>query len=241
MRHRLLLSALVASLLASGCVSVNQQMNTAHKQQADASPKARSSAGKTPFSGLPWQVGQWALYATRQDEVWTTQRVSIVGQDDGGHWLEIETVDPRNDDKANPARMKMQVSGYNVADPRSVQQLKIGTVITQNANNRAMKAPPFVGPLTSGWVLQIFKIDASSGKAEDVSAPAGSFQKAVKIRTETRFGPIEVIADTWLHSAVPVWGIVRSKSTDGEHEQRLLDFGLTGAESRIKGPVLGMY
>lgn len=233
-----LLIALAAGL--GGCVSVNQQMNAAHKKLADALPKHRAEQGQMPFSGMPWQVGQWAIYAQRTDEVWVTQRVAIVGKDEGGHWLEIETTDPRNGPEANPARIKCQISGYNAADPRSVKQLTLGAVITQHGKGKAMRAPPFIGPLTGGWVLSAFSIDVSKGKAETTTSPAGTFRGAVKIRTNTKWGPIHVEADSWLHSAVPVWGIVRSKSTDGSNEQRLLDFGLNGATSRIEGPVLGM-
>ncbi len=235
--RRLALIVALTSLWCSGCVSVNQQMNASHKAIANKAPASRAPAGGA-YKAMPWKVGQWALYAQRNEEVWVTQKISVVGRSGAMYWLEIETLDPRGE--AKTALMKMQVSGYNAGDPASVRKLRIGKVITQSEGARAMLAPAFIGPMTSNWVLSSFSIDTSKGGAGKAVVPAGTFSGAVKVRTETKWGPIEVIADTWLHKAVPIWGIVKSRSTDGEHEQRLLDFGMSGATSKISGKVLGM-
>ena len=227
--------AIAGALLATGCATVNKKMNAEHLALANQAP-SRTVAGGA-YAPMPWAVGQWALYAVRYEDVWSKQWVGLVGEAGGAHWLEVETYDPT--DSKGPARIRMQVKGYNAADPTSVKRLQIGTVITQNGSGKAIQAPPFIGPLTSGWALAGFKIDIKGATRSDSAVPAGTFTGASKIRTETSLGPIEVVADTWLHQAVPIWGIAQSKSTDGDHEQRLIDFGTSGAKSRIVGPVLG--
>jgi|GEM_PF-3025175 len=223
------------AMTTSACVSVNEKMNADHKTLANKAPAKTVSGGA--YKAMPWAVGQWAFYAIRYEDVWSTQRVSIVEKAGDGYWLEVETIDPKNDN--GPSRMKMQVKGYVPGDPSSVTRLRLGTVITQNGDAQAMRAPPFIGPLTGGWVLSSFKIDVSKGKSGTAKVPAGTFNGAVKVYTDTKWGPVRVQADTWLHKAIPIWGIARSKSRDGNHEQRLLDFGTSGATTKIKGPILG--
>ncbi len=232
-----MLALLCVVVTSTACTSVNEQLNGQIKKQADSAVGQRSAQGALPYRFQAWQVGQWAKIAIRNEEVWQLQKVSIVGKEGDAFWLEVETTDPTREQ--NPAIIKMQVSGYSPADPASVKSLKIGKVVLQNPGQKPMMAPPFIGPLTSGWVLSTFEIDVSKAVKSSVKVPAGTFNSAAKLRVETKWGPIEVESDTWLHSAVPIWGIVKSVSTDGDHEQRLLDFDQSGAESAIKGEVMG--
>lgn len=169
--------------------------------------------------------------AQRDGEVWSLQTISIVGDSSAGFWLEFVTISPTTDE--NPSIMKMEIKGYERGNPASVRNISIGTVITQNGSNKPMMAPPFMGPMTSGWVLKNFEIDSSSGTKEAVTVPAGSFSDATKIRFKANWGPIKAESDNWLHNEVPIWGIVKSLSTDGKYETRLIDFGHTGATSKI--------
>jgi hypothetical protein len=138
--------AVAGALLATGCVTVNKKMNAEHQTLANQAPSGSFDGGA--YTPMPWAVGQWALYAGRYEDVWSKQWVGIVGQGGGAYWLETQTFDPRGKD--GPSVMQMQVSDYDAANPASVKRLKIGTVITQNGEGRAMQAPPFIGPLTSG-------------------------------------------------------------------------------------------
>ena len=223
--------AILVAASLSACASLNKELNQQHLSMADAQVGSAVYQGSGAFSHLDWRVGQWAKMAMRHKDVWSIQTVSLVGEDDGSFWLEAETIDPKN--KQSPSRIKMQIKGYEPGNPKSVQNLSIGTVYTQNGDEQPMMAPPFVGPMTGGWVLANFKIDVQGAPSETATSPAGTFNKAQKLRFTAKYGPFKVDADHWLHSAVPIWGIVKSLSNDGKDETRLLAFGLEGAESKL--------
>lgn len=226
-------TVLAGLLLVSGCASVNQAMNAKHASMGQAAPMDRAVQGAIPYEHVPWAVGQWIKVANRSGEVWSVQTLSIVAQDAQGFWLETETVSPQSDE---PSRLRMHVTGYDPSNPESVKDLSIGTVYTQTGTSRPMQAPPFIGPMTSGWVLQNFKIDVASGHPDDVKAPAGSFSNAMTLHHAVSFGPFESEGKSWYHSEVPVWGIVKTVADDGDSESVLLDYGMTGAVSKMALP-----
>jgi hypothetical protein len=223
-------ATLALALTTASCASVNQQLNSQHQALAKSQPEARTLTGQVPYVKVPWAVGQWIKVAQRSGDVWSIQTVSIVAQDATGFWLESEIVSPRSDEAS---RMKMHVSGYDASNPESVKNLDIGTVYTQQGDAKPLPMPSFIGPMTSAWLLTNFEIDATMGSAADVEAPAGSFSNAVRLHHVTAFGPIESEGHSWLHSEIPIWGIVKTVADDGDSETVLLDFGITGATSKM--------
>jgi hypothetical protein len=219
-----------AALVGGGCAGVDQQVNSQHRALATAKPEARTVAGEVPYTKIAWAVGQWVKLAQRSGDVWSVQTLSIVAQDATGFWLESETMSPRSEETS---RIKMHVSGYDPSDPGSLKRLEIGDVYTQEGDDRPLPMPSFIGPMTSAWILKNFEIDATLGSPTEVEAPAGTFSNAMRLHHVTAFGPIESEGHSWLHSEIPIWGIVRTVADDGDSETVLLDFGITGATSKM--------
>ena len=61
-----------------------------------------------------------------------------------------------------------------------------------------------------------------------VSVPAGNFSGTNKILTSIRILDMTIETESWYHPAVPVNGMVKSRSTDGKTESRLISFGFDG-------------
>lgn len=69
---------------------------------------------------------------------------------------------------------------------------------------------------------------------EDAKVPAGTFRGCAKFDARLDLaGLYSVQATTWFHPAVPLSGSVKSVSADGKWTTELLDYGLTGASSRM--------
>ncbi len=109
----------------------------------------------------------------------------------------------------------------------------MGRVYTQKGDGTPLALPALIGPMTSAWILKNFEIDATLGSTTNVEAPAGIFSNAMRLHHVTAFGPIESAGGSWLHSEIPIWGIVKTVADDGESETVLLDFGVTGATSKM--------
>lgn len=75
--------------------------------------------------------------------------------------------------------------------------------------------------------------DVAQAAKEDVTVPAGTFQGAAKFTATVSFAGMSQTSTSWFHPAVPINGAVKGVSEDGKWKMELLDFGTTGAESKL--------
>ena len=75
--------------------------------------------------------------------------------------------------------------------------------------------------------------DVAQASKEDVTVPAGTFQGAAKISVTASFAGMSQKSTSWFHPAVPINGAVKGASDDGKWKLDLLDYGMTGATSKL--------
>jgi hypothetical protein len=238
--RRVMARALPLLLLSSGCVHVNEALNAEINAAVTGNTANQISDGVFPLVRSTWKVGQWSKSAVRMGDIWSYSTVKVVGKEGDHFWLETEIHDAQRSDSENPQVMKMLIKGYDAARPESVLSLEIGAVIHQSGQADPVLLPPFVGPMAAGPFMSMMSMDFSNGAADTVVVPAGTFNNATKVHTTTKIGPLKFTGDYWVHSEVPIWGIVKSFSDDGDSEAVLLSFGETGAKSVITKSVIGM-
>ncbi|HCF61045.1 MAG TPA: hypothetical protein DFS52_23995 [Myxococcales bacterium] len=215
--------------------SINPQMQQATDALLASVKAGHDLAAPAAYEPMPWEVGQWVLLKiTDSKQQPSIQRVSVVGREGEALWVETETQDyyrhtlskvlyakmPRTPQEAVEAMQKMvsktddqpqEVFDFTSNDP--------GTRLTKNL----MKS------FAQGVVVAA--VDAE--QVEDATVPAGTFRGCAKVAAKAVVGPVSKDTTSWFHPAVPVNGSVKGLSNDGEWTVELLDFGLTGAQSKL--------
>jgi hypothetical protein len=79
----------------------------------------------------------------------------------------------------------------------------------------------------------VITIDIANLTKEDVVVPAGSFAGCAKVSSEASFAGTTQKAVTWFHPDVPLNGGVKGHTLDGKWRMELLDYGTTGAASKM--------
>ncbi len=234
MKSRVLFPILCVAAVAvavSSCASVNQKLNKENRAIFESASKDKAYPSDSVYEHRAWAVGQWATYAIRYKKIWTLQTVSIVGEDENGFWVEIESQDP-NAEKS-PTWVKLQIANYNPATPETIRGMNVGNMYT--LDERGAQASKVVMPfgMANPWesVIEGMKLSLDEGPAEDVTAGAGQFAGCKRIDSKFEFYGFHSEGTAWFHSVVPIWGYAMQITTDGKYESKLLDFGYEGAES----------
>jgi hypothetical protein len=75
--------------------------------------------------------------------------------------------------------------------------------------------------------------DVAQAPKETVTVPAGSFEACAKAGVQVSIMGTTQKSTSWFHPAVPISGSVKGASEDGKWTVELLDFGTTGASSKL--------
>jgi hypothetical protein len=231
------LAALAFALAACG-PSIQPAMKSA-TDQLGAAPRAspRDLATEKKLTPLKWAVGQWTLSRTVNEKGEPSYvRTAVVGREQGGWWIEMETQDyyrhsftkilyaamPTNVDEAFDSVRKM-VTRHEEGKPDQVMDFS--------------KDDPGMA-LAKRFVKQYMTVGVATlpdgATREDASVGAGRFRGCARFDTKVDLaGLFAVEATSWFHPAVPLSGSVKSVSKDGKWTTELVDYGLTGATSRM--------
>lgn len=225
--------ALLLALVSASCASVNQKLNKENRAIFEAPPQSAEYPSDTAYAPRPWAPGQWATYAIRNEKIWMLQKISVVGEDENGFWLEMETHDPNSD--KSPSWIKMQISGYDPGDPESIRNMQVGNMyMMQEAGGQVTNV---VMPFGMGnpweWVIESMRLSLQDGPPEDITVGAGSFAGCKRIDSTLEFFGFTSEGTAWFHSAVPIWGYSQQITKDGKYDSRLLKFGYEGAQSVV--------
>jgi len=251
MKHifrRVMACALPLLLLSSGNVhaneAVNEALNAKIKAAVTGNTANQTSDGVFPLVRSTWKVGQWAKSADRSNDIWGYSIVKIVGKEGDHFWLETEHHHAENSDSENPVVMKILIKGYDAARPESLFDVEVGAVIAQKGQEDPVRMPDWFGGMHARNIRKMLTMDVSNGAADTVVVPAGTFNNATKVQTTTTIGSVEGTGYSWIHSEVPIWGIVKSVSVitgggaDLDTESVLLSYGESGAKSVITKPAI---
>jgi hypothetical protein len=197
--------------------------------------QARNQAAPAAYEPTPWAVGQWIVERTVDDKGNVAiQRISVVGADGGGMWLEIDRQDyfhhtitkilyshmPRTPDEAADVLMKVVTK----TDDKPVQTIDFATTPMASLFKSQFKAVAQAGMVST---------DVAQAPKETVTVPAGTFQDCAKFAVQVSVMGTTQKSTSWFHPAVPINGAVKGASDDGKWTIELLDFGTSGASSKL--------
>jgi hypothetical protein len=233
---RNILTAVLALSLAGCAPSINPQMKAATDGLAGSfQTQARNQAAPAAYEPTPWAVGQWIVERTVDDKGNVAiQRISVVGADGGGMWLEIDRQDyfhhtitkilyshmPRTPDEAADVLMKVVTK----TDDKPVQTIDFATTPMASLFKSQFKAVAQAGMVST---------DVAQAPKETVTVPAGTFQDCAKFAVQVSVMGTTQKSTSWFHPAVPINGAVKGASDDGKWTIELLDFGTSGASSKL--------
>jgi hypothetical protein len=228
----------LALVAAAACgASIRPELKASTDQLARSATGAHQEAAPRSYRPMRWAEGQWILLrqVNAKGEPSVT-RVAIIGREAGGFWIEQETQDyyrrtfskilyarqPETADDAVDVVRKLVSRG----DDGKVQELDFtrpdpGLALTKAIMRSTIKNLAYTVP------------EVGSSEREDATVAAGRFRGCAKVPMTVSFGPVTRDLVTWYHPAVPLSGAVKGQSADGEWKTELLDYGLTGAVSRM--------
>lgn len=238
MRKPLVFAAVVSLV---GCApSINQKM----KQTTDtmlaqyAAASQRSEAAPTSYEPMEWEAGQWLLFRTidTRNQQPSITRISVLEKSDQGIWLESETWSYQSHSIAKTLYERIPSTADEAMDvvKKIVTRTDDGQVqemdFTQpNPMMDAMKG------LMRQYVQGAFAPENINldGKA-DVSVPAGTFIATGQYTSTMSYPGGSTTMTSWYHPAVPINGMVKGTSADGQFVMELLDYGTSGASSALQ-------
>ncbi|MGI5864476.1 MAG: hypothetical protein ACOX6T_20835 [Myxococcales bacterium] len=232
MKRAVVLMCLVGAACAP---SINPQMQQATDALLASAKAGHDLAAPTAYEPMPWEVGQWVLVkVTDAKQQPSIQRISVVGSEGEALWVETETQDyfhrtvskvlyakmPRTPQEAVDAMLKM----VSKTDDQQPQEFDF----TRNDPGTQMTKG-----LMKSFAQGVVVAAVNANEVEDATVPAGTFRGCAKVTAKVALGPVSKETTSWFHPAVPINGNVKGVSKDGEWTFELLDFGLTGAQSKL--------
>ena len=177
-----------------------------------------------------WAPGQYVVVGNKVDGVKeSVSRMLVVGKKSGG-WI-FETTSTNREGKVTG--MQMLITGYERAvNTGKTDQIKVlwmkllqedGTV--QQLEEAQIMVYNFA--LQSTW-SKLVNVNTSFKNGGPVTVPAGKFASTSTAKSEVKILFKTFKSTTWLHPDVPVNGVVRTSSEDGENVTELISFGYNG-------------
>lgn len=232
------LVACASIVAAAACApSINPKMQSATDAMLRAVRGNHSEPAPASFQPMDWSVGQWILFKSTdvKNQRLAVVKVSVVGRESGGFWVETESQDYFHHTVAKTLYAKMPRSKDEVVD----SILKVVTKTDDNApqvldfSSNQPGSAMMKGMMKS--VLQgVSAIEPTLASAESVTVAAGSFQGCGKQTGKISLGTVNAESTGWFHPAVPINGMVKSEASDGTYAAELLDYGTSGAASALE-------
>jgi hypothetical protein len=227
----------VALAFTSACgPSIQPQMKAAtDRLAAESRGGSHDEGAPRRYEPMKWQVGQWTLTrAVNEKGEPTVTRMAVVGREDGGYWIESETQDYYRRSVTKMLYAKQPATAEESFDAlRKIVLVEDGKAptemdFTKDDPGTALMKRMYARFVRGGHVT----LPEQSGR-EDATVAAGRFRACATFDTRLEVGPFKFEARTWFHPAVPLGGTVKGVSTDGKWKMEILDFGLSGATSRL--------
>ena len=193
------------------------------------SSKSYSSVGKfnTPKTWAPGQyvvVGQ--LSKGKRDSIPTTLVVGKVGN---GWVIENVSIDKSGKESV----MQMLLGNYDAAmktgDASQIELVWIKTLekdgsVTKTEGQSLMVMKALMKSAYEKMIVNISEyVDGGS-----VQVPAGTFAGTTVVTAKTKILGKTIETESWFHPAVPVNGMVKSRSKDDKSVSELIGFGFNG-------------
>jgi hypothetical protein len=217
--------------LAAGC---GPSIDRAAKADLDKHLAAVTTSQETyppseSFLPMAFHVGQWTQHRV-VDAKGNTSLLTykLVGQEDGGYWLEMVTETPQGREA-----VKLHVALLGGRDPAGMEiraiRIKKNNELPVNVDAADL---PTVRPRYRG-ALDLLTVWFEGNLKDDAHVPAGRFIGCYTNRTSAPWGPWQQPTLLCSHPSVPLSGVVRAQTTSKTGLMELVAFGVTGAESEF--------
>jgi hypothetical protein len=192
-------------------------------------------AAKKFMAPMPLAVGQYVVMGVTEDKTKRSiTRIAIVGREKGGWIFEYYNLSGSQE-----GIMQMCVTGMeNVAKSGDMSAVDILWVKMKDKNGQVQTIEgPAIMMMKSYYKKTLENTNVKVTVYTDggvIKVPAGAFAATNVIKTESKIMGKTYKATGWHHSSVPINGLVKSVSDDGEYVMELLQFGTSGAVSMLK-------
>jgi hypothetical protein len=178
---------------------------------------------------IPYKVGQYVVTGMSSPSGRSVSKMAIVGKEKGGWIIETHSLT-----QSSESIMQMLVLGMEkVYETGTIDDLEIIWVKIKPHGETVQTIEGPMLALTKGLYkkgLAGLEVQtAMSTESGTVSVPAGNFKGTLKASSEVSFLGKKYLSDAWFHPSVPINGMVKSVSKNGDTIIELLDFGLSGA------------
>lgn len=192
-------------------------------------------ASKNFLQPLPYAVGQYVVTGTTDDDgEKTVSGISITGRQ-GRAWIfEFYTLTGTSE-----SAMQICMSGIEVAARTgNMDAVEILWIKIRESSGEIRKIEgPMLAMMKAAYKKTIVSLQVNvTGIKNDgaIKVPAGVFNGTKMVKGEASFLGKTYHSTSWYHSSVPINGIVKSSTDDGNIVTELLDFGFRIKESRFK-------
>jgi hypothetical protein len=229
--------AAVALALAACGPSIKPAMKSATDQlAAERRAPARDLSLERKLTPMKWAVGQWTLTRTvNQKGEPSYTRTAVVDHDKLGWWIEMETQDYYKRSFTQVVYAAMPTTVDDALD--SVRRIVIREEGKKDQVMDFTKDDPsmaFAKLLAKQYMTVGVAAVPEGASREDAKVPAGTFRGCAKFDAKVSFaGLFSVESTTWFHPGVPLSGAVKSVTRDGKISVELVDYGTSGATSRM--------
>lgn len=183
------------------------------------------------FNGpMAWAAGQYVVVGSTTNKARTAvSRTLLVRQEQGGWVVETSTTSAKAPQKVT----QMLITGFDQAmSTGDVSGLDLVWIKTLNKNGsvttmQGAQLGMMKGLYKSAYESMVVKKTGFTDGGT-IEVPAGSFAGTSLVKATTKVMLFTVDTESWLHSAVPISGMVKSSTTDGKTVSELLSFGFDG-------------
>ncbi len=227
----------VPVLIAACATSANPAMKKRADDLAQTRPHhPHEVPAPSRFDPRPWAPGQWILLRATVHGETVVQRLSVVEKEARGLWVETDTQDYRHRNVTKvlyPAQPRTQAEALDIAQSLVVstdgQPPKTFDLSNPNSADAAEAKEARRGQIQE--VIQATD-DQETGR-ENVTVVAGTFMRCVAYVGLFGDGALAKPVRGWAHPDVPLMGLVKAASDDGDVKVELLDYGETGGTSAL--------
>ncbi|GEM_PF-2885752 len=189
---------------------------------------------------MPWKPGQWALYKrTDKKGRVTLEKLSVVEMAPCGFQVESLQWSSQGLSGTRICYAEMPIAWTKTeAINQATDLVRVFTTWTEGNAPMTIDLGTPEGAMMRGMMrvighgmMSTLRLDLTAG-GETVTVPAGTFAGTIHVDGRMTLGPIKLDVEGRAHPGVPINGNVRTTASDGSTNE-LIDFGLTGATSRI--------
>jgi len=177
----------------------------------------------------PLSIGQWTRYRLEDRGRASLVTHKVIGEESGAFWIEFVTgaadagtvlaLLVHAPDRIDPARAEIQ--GAKIRMPNGLLK-----------EIRGAELKPMDAAYTK-MVGDLFSPSLRELPQSDITTPAGTFRGCYRRKARLAFSGGDSESTVWSHPGVPLSGVVKSQSLDGERTVELMAFGTEGAESEL--------